>query len=517
MAACVVAWVRPAIAVGLLLSVVFVGCLQGGEPTEREASSVPADIVIQNATLWSPDRAPGFASALAVNGSQIVAVGDNVDRLVQEATRIIDVGGAFVAPGFQDAHMHSPVFDGNVARTIEGAAFQRPLQPSYTPTPEEQAAAQDEAVFAFQVAQHGHRRAIYEATGTDGETQRDICVPADPDEVERMVEEYKQVEAEMAAQGITTVIDALTMSLSHYEALRQLEEQGESKVRWLLRVVPGCYEHMDAMGVSADTPSDWVRIYGVKLYGDGFLGSWIAALDEPYSDRPGWNGILVYPDPVLDSFIAEAASRDLNVGTHAIGDATIAQVLDAYERAGIQPKDRWTVEHAQVIDPDIIERFAELGAVASIQLSFSTRDQRMAGDRLGDRITDAYDWRGFVDAGVVLAGGSDYPIEVITPLWGIQREVTRQEVDGSPPDGWYRDNALNLTQTLDSVTHGVAYAAGEDQERGALEAGYAADLVVLRENLFEISLDEIAGATVLMTMVNGKITFEGERSYPPSA
>lgn len=485
-----------------LLTAGLAGCLDDPQ-LDSTASGQQADLVLEDGKLWTPGEQPGFASALAVRDSRIVHVGDEVpDDLLGEGTRVVDLDGASVYPGFRDHHMH-PLRD-------------RPLTPSYEPRSEVEQARADNENHAVQTAYHGQRHLQYEVGDYEGNAPTDYenCSPPDPDAVDEARERYEAFEAEAAAQGITTLVDAYMGNLTKMAALEQMEAEGDSKVRWLVRVAAGCYEHLDEMGIQPHE-GDWVQWHGVKLYGDGFLGAWVAALAEPYSDRPGWDGILVHNEEALDHFLTEARERGLHVGTHAIGDATIRQTLDAYEEH--MPEDgRWTVEHAQVTTREIVERFAEVGAVPSIQLSFATTDERMASDRLGDRVGHAYNWSGFVDAGVPVAGGSDYPIEVITPLWGLQRESTRQEVDGTPEGGFFPENGLALDEALASITWGSAYAAHED-ERGKLEVGNHADLTVVREDLFAVDPHDIASATILMTVVNGEVVFEGETSYPPDA
>jgi predicted amidohydrolase YtcJ len=202
------------------------------------------------------------------------------------------------------------------------------------------------------------------------------------------------------------------------------------------------------------------------------------------------------------------------VGTHAIGDESARQALDAYEAAGVTADDRWTIEHAQVLDEGLIARMADDGVIASIQFSFATTDQHFAASRLGpDRLQGAYVWQTLGERGVILAGGSDYPIEVVDPFWGLQRVVTRAELDGSPP--WFPEQALTVEQALRSMTWGQAFASKEEADRGTLAVGKAGDLVVLREDPFSADPAHLAATTVLLTVVNGQVTFEGSANYPP--
>ena len=214
--------------------------------------------------------------------------------------------------------------------------------------------------------------------------------------------------------------------------------------------------------------------------------------------------------------MARARQLGFNVTTHAIGDRGLAPTLAAYRANGVSATDRYSVEHAQVLGDDLIAEMERLGVVASIQLSFATTDQRFAESALGpQRAAQSYAWRTLDRRGVRLAGGSDFPVEVITPLWGLQRVVTRREFDGTPPGGWHPDQRFGVERALRLITADDAYASSEEQRRGSIAAGRYADLVVIRENLLELPEDCIAAATVLMTVVNGRVTFEGAQAYPP--
>ena len=453
--------------------------------------------------------------------SGVVALGSDasVSRFIGDGTRVVELGGAFVSPGWRDHHVHVL----GLMDESPGAASAQ-LRPEPFVESELQAEVRHEQDFAYQLAYHGSRSAdaaidedgrnfgpasLYEDCGEPVVGEGGITPPT-----EANLEALMAIEAELASQGITSVVEAQLRNMTHVLALLELQERGLSKIRWQLRVVPGCYEMLDSLGMEAQVDEPWVRLLGVKLYADGYLGGWIASLRAPYSDRPFWTGVSTYDADTFLYRVDEAARRGLTVGTHAIGDYSAEQALDAYEAAGVTADHRWTVEHAQVLGPDLVERMAEDGVIASIQYSFATTDQHFAEDRLGpERLEWAYAWKALAGSGIVLAGGSDYPIEVITPLWGLQRVVTRAELDGSAP--WLPEQALTVEQALRGITWGTAYAANEDAQRGTLAVGKKADLTILRENPFEVDPNELAAGTVLMTITNGNFTFEGEQSYPP--
>lgn len=505
--------------VGLLVLVVGVaaaGCLRAGPAPDAVGA---ADLILVDGVVWSGDGQ--WHEAVAIRDGMVVALGANQDamQLAGDASRVIPLGGAFVSPGWRDHHVH-------ILAALDGATPQQAqamLRPAPFVETELEAEVRHEADFALQLAYHGSRAvdaaldedgrnfgpaSLYENCGDSG--AEGGFEPPTPEYLAALA----AAEDELARQGLTTVVEAQLRNMTHVAAVLDLQERGLSKIRWQLRVVPGCYPMLDQLGLTADSPGDWVRLLGVKLYADGYLGAWIAALREPYADRPLWRGVQTYDADTFLYHVREAKERGLTVGTHAIGDASAAQALDAYAAAGVTSDDRFTIEHAQVLGADLIERMAAEGIIASIQYSFSTTDQHFAEDRLGpERLQYAYAWQTLAESGVVLAGSTDYPIEVVTPAWGLQRVVTRAELDGSPP--WLESEALTVEQALRGITWGQAYASKEESDRGTLEVGKKADLTVTRQNPFSIAPDELASLTVLLTIVNGQLTFEGEQAYPP--
>lgn len=326
---------------------------------------------------------------------------------------------------------------------------------------------------------------------------------------------------EAARQGVTTIVEAGLQDLAVWDALNDLADEGLLKVRFLVRVAFGCMEKAAARGLRTGSGNEWVQILGVKNYADGWLGPRTAALREPYHDDPyGFpaRGILFLEQDRADRDVARARELGFNVTTHAIGDRGVATMLTAYERAGVTPADRWALEHVQVAGDELVDRMARGGVIASYQLSFATTDARFAWSALGSKRTRdaAYRWDTMRKEGVPMAGGSDFSIEVLDPLWGLQRVVTRQDFDGFPEGGFLPNESLPIQDALRTITAGDAYACLEEHERGTIAVGNYADLVVLRDNLLTIPRDRIAYATRLMTITNGKVASEGAVSYPPS-
>jgi predicted amidohydrolase YtcJ len=249
----------------------------------------------------------------------------------------------------------------------------------------------------------------------------------------------------------------------------------------------------------------------VKLFADGALGSRGAALLDDYSDDPGNNGLLFSTDEALREQMRRVLSCGLQLGVHAIGDRANRQVLDAY--AALLPEfpgnpGRHRIEHAQVVHPADLPRFAELGVIAAMQPIHATSDMYWAGERLGPaRLAGAYAWRSLLDGGAKLAFGSDFPVEAVNPMLGIYAAVTRQDLDGWPEGGWQADERLDRADAVRALTLDAAYAAFMEDDTGSLEVGKRADFIVLDRDLMRVPADEIPGVSVLQTWVDGQQVF----------
>lgn len=256
-----------------------------------------------------------------------------------------------------------------------------------------------------------------------------------------------------------------------------------------------------------------LTIASVKLYADGALGSRGAALLEPYSDQPNTSGLEVMTQARLEDLTALALRAGFQVNTHAIGDRGNRHALDAYQSALLKTRQygldkRLRIEHAQVVSSVDIPRFAKLGVIASMQPTHCTSDMYWAEQRVGpERIRGAYAWQTFLKNGVVIAAGSDAPVESCNPLWGVYAAVTRQDQRGWPEGGWRPEERLTMFQTLRTFTRDAAYAAFEESWKGTLENGKAADIVILNRDLTEGSPREILTTEVLMTLVGGRIVY----------
>lgn len=255
-------------------------------------------------------------------------------------------------------------------------------------------------------------------------------------------------------------------------------------------------------------PTGLIRVRGIKLYMDGALGSRGAALLEPYSDAEGL-GLQLTPRDQGLALMKKAKAVGAQVAMHAIGDRGNRMTLDWFEEAlAGDTKARWRIEHAQIVADTDLPRFAKLGVIASMQPSHAIGDLYFAPARLGkDRLHEGYRWKDFLDAGVVVAAGSDAPVEVGDPRIEFYAAVYRHSLDGFANADWHLEEAVTRAQALRMLTLAPAYAAFRETELGTLEAGKKADLTAFDKDLMTIAPQEILTAQPVLTVVDGKVAF----------
>lgn len=297
---------------------------------------------------------------------------------------------------------------------------------------------------------------------------------------------------------------------------RELYEAGELPFR-ITAYYDGDADDLDSVltaGPGEDFADGMFSIAGVKFFGDGSLGARSAAMLEDYSDDPGNRGIVVTDPEVLYKKVLACHRAGFQVATHAIGDRANRAVLDIYEKVLEEEPGsglRHRIEHAQILSPEDIGRFASLGVIPSMQFTHCTSDMPWAGDRVGDsRLEGAYAWRSLMNAGSRIPGGSDYPVESIDPLLGIYAAVTRQDLSGSPAGGWMPDQRLAIEEAVRAFTIDAAWAAGQEKERGSIEKGKLADLTILGADIMEIEPGEIPGTEIIATILAGRIEYRAE-------
>lgn len=314
---------------------------------------------------------------------------------------------------------------------------------------------------------------------------------------------------DLASLGITGVHDA-GVTADELTAYRALLARSALPIRVyaMLRPESGA---LLAEGPHADS-SGMLAALSVKIASDGALGSRGAALEDEYTDQPGHRGLLLLEEATLADTMRRAAAAGFQVNTHAIGDRANRLVLDVLEQMRAESGDnglRHRVEHAQILRPQDLQRFAALGVIASIQPTHATSDMNMAADRLGhDRLEAAYAWQSLLESGARLAGGSDFPVEHPNPFFGLYSAVTRQDHAEEPPGGWLPTQKMSREAALAIFTEGAAWAGHAENRVGRLLPGYAADFILLRDNYFEIPEADIWKNQVLSTWVAGDKVYD---------
>ena len=311
--------------------------------------------------------------------------------------------------------------------------------------------------------------------------------------------------------GITATAD-MGSSLDDWLTYRRMGDAGQLRVR----VMSYAFGVETAVRIGGAGPTPWLygdklRMGGVKLYADGALGSRGAWLKAPYSDAPGQSGAGFMSDTVIANLMSRAAMDGYQVAVHAIGDKANAQVLDAIEQMAETYKGdrRWRIEHAQIVDPADLPRFARNGTIASMQPTHQTSDRTMAEARLGpERLAGAYAWASMLKNGGRLAFGSDFPVERPDPWAGWAAAFTRTDADGQPYGGWRPEERVTREQAWWAFTGGAAYAGFAEKQFGELAPGQRADFILVDRDPLLASPTELRGTKVAQTWVGGYKVWE---------
>jgi hypothetical protein len=549
------------------------------------ADSKPkADLIFIHANIYTgvPSNTQ-FSSilreeAIAVRGYRIQAVGKNADilKLKGPQTQVIDLGGHFVMPGFNDAHLHLAdaglqklnvdltgvktleEFHQRVLAKVEtakpgvwilGGGWDETMWPVKTlPSRWDlDEISSEHPILLDRVDGHlavANTRALQLANVTiasrdpeGGKIDRDAngqptgilrdtaqqpvrAVIPQPTREERR-QGIEVALADLAEHGITSAQD-YSPAWENFQIYEDLEKEGRLTVRiseWL--PFDDSVEELQKKRDSHPRADLMLHTGMLKGFMDGSLGGHTAALLEPYSDDPKTSGLPRYEPAKLNEMSKERVLAGFQLGFHAIGDKGVQMALDAFaeaEKAAREEKVkapnggndfRLRVEHAQVTTPAQIARFKELKVIASMQPSHVLTDMRWAQDRLGPkRAATAYAWAAFLNKGVPLAFGTDYPVEPVTPFRGLYAAVTRKSEDGKQE--FFPAQRLTMDQAIAAYTTGSAFAEFEEKEKGKLTPGMLADLVVLDREMTASSPEKILTTKVLRTVVGGKTVYQAK-------
>ncbi|MFC0046924.1 amidohydrolase [Rheinheimera tilapiae] len=318
--------------------------------------------------------------------------------------------------------------------------------------------------------------------------------------------------AHLLSLGITSTHDAGidAANLATYQQLRAAKQLPLRLYPMLSATDPALEAWLKAGPV--DDPLDLLDVRSVKIYGDGALGSRGAALLAPYSDKPKETGLLVTQPDKLTAVMKLTIDAGFQANVHAIGDYANQLALDRFEslQTEVQRKaGRHRIEHAQIVAPKDLPRFAKLHVLPSMQPTHATSDKNMAGDRLGvARLRGAYAWRSLVDDGNRIVGGSDYPVELANPFFGIHAAVTRQDQQNQPAGGWLPEQKLTLVEALRSFSVDAAYGAFQDQSMGSLAPGMWADFILVDRDIVKVAPEQLWQTKVLATYVGGELKYQ---------
>jgi predicted amidohydrolase YtcJ len=529
------------------------------------AAAAELDTAYINGRVWTGVAGAPMGTAVGIVGSRIAAVDEGaVRRKIGKRTRVVDLKGAFVVPGFVDGHTHFLLAaatltppDLRQARTREeftrrvgeaasqlphgewmrGGSWDAELWGGELPTRQWVDAVTPRTPLALaRLDQHmwlvnsfglrlaGIDRNTPEPAGgrivrsADGEPTG-IVIDGGKGLVERVipplsnaaVEKMMRVGIQHGLRNGVTQAHSMGLDWDTHNALLRLRAQGETDMRFFSFVPLADWEKMAQIVKREGRGDDWVRWGGMKGLADGSLGSRTALFHRPYDDAPGSRGIRVNTLENLHEWVMQADRRSLNVSMHAIGDEANDDILDLYAEVAKAngPRDRrFRVEHAQHLTPTAIPRFARQQVIASVQPYHAIDDGRWAIQRVGaERLKGTYAFKSLIDSGARVCFGSDWPVAPFAPLTGIAAAVLRQTIDGANPGGWLPEQRITVEQALIAYTATNAYAGFQEDRLGRLVPGYIADLVVLDKDLLRIDPQQITSATVLRTVVDGKERF----------
>jgi len=530
------------------------------------------DLVLANGNIYTVHDKQPKAEAIAVKGNRIVFVGSNEDAKKFHAAKVIDLRGRTLVPGLTDSHCHifgigeremrlnlegtntlgdflnkvkARVAQTSIGKWITGRGWIETFwKPSKFPTRQDlDKIAPDNPVFFTRA--DGHASVANSAALRIAKIDRNTPDPfggqilkssGEPNGmlldnaqelVSRNIPKPTEAEREEALlRGINREIGLGWCEIQNagsdsedIDLLRKDFEAGKIKIRFINAVYgPGKdAQNFLREGATINAFDHHFTQRTIKVIFDGALGSRGAALLKPYSDAPDTSGYLTEKPEELKPMFEEALRSGIQVETHAIGDRANRLILNLYEQAfkAVPPnarkirEPRWRVEHAQILDPVDIPRFAKLGVIPSMQPSHAISDLFFALSRLGiDRLAAAYAWQSFLKSGSIICGGSDAPVERGEPMIEFYAAVARKSIRGESAEGWHPEQAVSREQALKMFTIWPAYGVFEENDKGSIEVGKLADFTVLSQDILKIPEPEILKSRCVMTMIGGEVVFE---------
>src|SRR4051812_36211102 len=529
-----------------------------------------ATLIVTKAAVYTVDKQQPNAEAVAVIGDRVVAVGSraDIDLWRGPKTKVIDAGGKLLLPGFNDAHVHFIQGGAQLeqvqltnAATPEEFATRIAAQVKKTPKgewilggrwdetkwPRPELPTKDLVdsitgdIPIFVDRYDGHEALANsaamklaavdaktpdvpggvitrDANGTPTGIFKDAAMPLIYKAIAPMTHEQRLRAARgalkhAASLGVTSV-QHMNPEFADVAAYSELAEKGELTARIYAAPMETDWRDQAKVGLRHAWGSSFLRLGAVKGYADGSLGSRTAYMFEPFTDDPGNRGLLsdeMHPPSAMRDRLMQADAAGLQLWVHAIGDRAISMMLDIFadiEKEHGYHDQRFAIEHAQHMAQKDFERFAKLHVIASMQPYHAIDDGRWAEGRLGhERTRYSYPWRSFLDQGVTLAFGTDWPVAPLDPMLGLYAAVTRATLDGKNPGGWIPEEKITLPEAIEAYTMGAAFAEFQDNEKGSITPGKLADMIILSDNIFDLKQEAIRNVKVKTTIVGGKVVY----------
>ena len=517
------------------------------------------DLIVHHAQIYTVNNEFATAEAMAVQDGKIVAVGTN-DEILKEyqSDSLVDAKGGPVYPGFIDAHAHFlgygqslyavdlmfvPTWEEAIARVkdfaakhpgkgwIKGRGWDQNRFPGkqFPTNAELNALFPDRPVLLERVDGHAsiaNEFALKLAGVKPGQAieggqfmmQDGKLTGLLVDNAVGVVEshvpaatrnDYKDwlaaAQQNCFATGLTTITDC-GLSPSDIDQVDALQKSNDLKMRLYVMLSDKPESYSSKYFTQGGYVTDRLSVKGVKVYGDGALGSRGACLLQPYADKAGWSGFLLSSQAHFDSIAAKLITTDFQMCTHAIGDSANRTILKVYAKYLKGKNDkRWRIEHAQIINPSDFHLFGDNSIVSSVQPTHGTSDMYWAGDRLGaERLKGGYAYKQLLEQNNWMPLGTDFPVEEINPFKTFLAAVARQDSKGFPAGGFQMENALTREQTLRGMTIWAAKANRMEKQVGSLEVGKKADFIILDKDLMKVPTDSILKVKVLKTYLNGE-------------
>jgi len=532
------------------------------------ASSSLANTLVTNANGIEVDRSghvEHFTGLLIGADGKVVRIIHGAEPR-PKASETLDMRGRTLLPGFIDAHGHVIELGRHALQLdlvgtsslgelqqrlrdyaaahpndtwILGAGWNQELWPDrkFPTAADLDSAVADRPVVLTRVDGHAlvANSAAMKAAGVTAQTptppggriENGLFVDNAKDLVDRAIPVPSPAELDQAfakAQDIllgfgVTGVGSMSTGLGDWEAMKRAGEAGRLEVRFMV--------YADELNLlnAEPRPTPWLygdrlRMVGIKFYADGALGSRGAWLKKPYADMPDSHGLQFHSDAELRSLTDTAASHGFQIAIHAIGDAANAQVISTYEwlNGKYGADRRWRIEHAQIVDCADLPRIGRAHIIASMQPTHQTSDRLMAEKRLDpERLKCSYAWQSMLRSGAKLAFGTDFPVESPNPFPGLSAAISRQDINGQPPGGWYPAERVTLGEALHAYTRGAAYAGFAEDRIGALDPGQWADFVVVDRDPTGVNPQELARTQVLETWIAGRKVWSPKPSAPAAA